>query len=257
MSAKSIGFIGGGRVVSILLSGWSWAKAMPQKITVFDPNGDVLSRLKTQYPQIQTTGDLAAAAGQELVFLAVHPPVIKDVLPLIKPHLNSTATLISLAPKFSTGKLSEMLGGFSLIARIIPNAPSVVGKGYNPVSFAAQAAESKSDLLQLLRPLGDCPEVPEAQLEAFAIVAAMGPTYFWPQLYELAALGESFGLSSQASMEAVEKMLWGSVATMKDSGLSPEQVQDLIPVKPLAEEMTALVAAYHGKLTGLMEKIRP
>lgn len=257
MSAKSIGFIGGGRVVSILLSGWSRAAVMPQKITVFDPNGDVLARLKQNHPQIQTSSDIAAAAGQDLVFLAVHPPVIKDVLPLVKPHLGTGATLVSLAPKFSTAKLSEMLGGFARIARIIPNAPSVVGKGYNPVSFSAQAAEGRADLLQLLKPLGDCPEVPEAQLEAFAIVAAMGPTYFWPQLYELKALGESFGLSPQAAMEAVDKMLWGSVATMKDSGLSAEQVQDLIPVKPLADDMPALVASYRGKLTGLMEKIRP
>lgn len=258
MADKSIGFIGGGRVTSILLSGWRRAEAMPGKVTVFDCNQEALTARQANTPGIETTSEMAAAASQDVVFLAVHPPVIKDVLPQLKPHLQADAVLVSLAPKFTIAKLSEMLGGFDRVVRMIPNAPSVVGKGLNPVAFApAIEADDRESILEMLQPLGDCPEVPEEQLEAYAIIAAMGPTYFWPQLYELKSLAESFGLSEQAAMEAIDKMLWGTVATMKDSGLSPEQVQDLIPVKPLADETAAMVAAYRQKLTGLMEKIRP
>lgn len=258
MADKSIGFIGGGRVTSILLSGWRRAEAMPGKVTVFDCNQEALTALQANTPGIETTSDMAAAASQDVVFLAVHPPVIKDVLPQLKPHLQAGTVLVSLAPKFTIAKLSEMLGGFDRIVRMIPNAPSVVGKGLNPLAFApAIEGDDREAVFQMLQPLGDCPEVPEEQLEAYAIIAAMGPTYFWPQLYELKSLAESFGLSEQAAMEALDKMLWGTVATMKDSGLSPEQVQDLIPVKPMAEETATLVAAYEKKLTGLMDKIRP
>jgi pyrroline-5-carboxylate reductase len=257
MTDKSIGFIGGGRVTSILLTGWARAGRLPGKVVVFDCDANVLDKLRTRHPQVQPAGDIAQAAGQELVFLAVHPPVIKDVLGQLKPHLSKDAMLVSLAPKFAIAKLSEMLGGFGRIARMIPNAPSVVGKGLNPLSFGpALGAGDREALRQLMAPLGECPEVPEAQLEAYAIVAAMGPTYFWPQLYELKSLATSFGLSEEAAMSAIDKMLWGSVATMKDSGLSAEQVQDLIPVKPLSDDMVALTAAYRQKLSGLMAKIR-
>lgn len=258
MADKSIGFIGGGRVTSILLSGWRRAETMPGKVTVFDCNQGALVDLQAKTPGVETTSDMTAAASQDVLFLAVHPPVIKDVLPQLKPHLRVDAVMVSLAPKLTIAKLSEMLDGFGRIVRMIPNAPSVVGKGLNPVAFApAIEAGAREEILQMLRPLGDCPEVPGEQLEAYAIIAAMGPTYFWPQLYELKSLAESFGLSEQAAMEAVDKMLWGTVATMKDSGLSPEQVQDLIPVKPMADETAVLVDAYRRKLTGLMEKIRP
>ncbi len=257
MADKSIGFIGGGRVTSILLSGWRRAEAMPGKVTVFDCNQEALVKLKAKTPGIETTSDMATAASQDVVFLAVHPPVIKDVLPQLKPHLQTGAVLVSLAPKFTIAKLSEMLGGNGRIVRMIPNAPSVVGKGLNPVTFASAIdAGDREAILQMLQPLGDCPEVPEEQLEAYAIIAAMGPTYFWPQLYELKSLAESFGLSEESAMEAVDKMLWGTVATMKESDLLAEQVQDLIPVKPMANETAALVGAYRQKLTGLMEKIR-
>lgn len=258
MADKSIGFIGGGRVTSILLSGWRRAEAMPGKVTVFDCNQEALAALQAKTPGIATTSDMATAASQDVVFLAVHPPVIKDGLPQLKPHLQADAFLVSLAPKFTITKLSEMLGGFGRIVRMIPNAPSVVGKGLNPLAFAPTIeAGDRTAIFQMFQSLGDCPEVPEEQLEAYAIIAAMGPTYFWPQLYELKSLAESFGLSEAAAVEAIDKMLWGTVVTMKDSGLSPEQVQDLIPVKPMSEETATLVAAYRQKLTGLMEKIRP
>jgi hypothetical protein len=44
---------------------------------------------------------------------------------------------------------------------------------------------------------------------------------------------------------------------MNRSGLNAEQVQDLIPVKPLAEAIPPLLEAYRTKLPALMAKIRP
>jgi pyrroline-5-carboxylate reductase len=44
---------------------------------------------------------------------------------------------------------------------------------------------------------------------------------------------------------------------MRDAGLSPDEVQDLIPVKPLADLQPAILDGYRAKLTALIEKIRP
>jgi hypothetical protein len=52
-------------------------------------------------------------------------------------------------------------------------------------------------------------------------------------------------------------MVGGAVATMTESGLGPDDVQDLIPVKPLADLQSALLDGYRTKLRGAMEKIRP
>jgi pyrroline-5-carboxylate reductase len=258
MSEKSIGFIGGGRIVSIFLGGWTRADRLPGKVVVYDCNQEVLANMKARYPQVETTGEIGEAAGQDMVFLAVHPPVIKDVLPQVKQHLKSAAVLVSLAPKFTIAKLSEMLGGFGRIARMIPNAPSVVGEGYNPLVFGqAITPAGRDEMKKILAPLGGCPEVPEQHLETYAIVSAMGLTFLWPQLYELKALAESSGISTTAALEGLEKMLVGAVATMRESGLSPEQVQDLIPVKPLADEVAVFVQAARPKLAGLLEKLRP
>lgn len=85
----------------------------------------------------------------------------------------------------------------------------------------------------------------------------MGPTYFWPQMFELQTLAEEFGLSREEAADGLRAMVVGALATMYDSGLSPEDVQDLIPVKPLSESEDMIRQTYRTKLTALMEKIRP
>ena len=102
------------------------------------------------------------AASQDVVFLAVHPPAMPDALSSIKDTLKPDALVVSLAPKFTIAKLSELLGGFARLARVIPNAPSVVNFGFNPVAFApALTPADKQAIRDLLAPLGECPEVAE------------------------------------------------------------------------------------------------
>ena len=127
-------------------------------------------------------------------------------------------------------RICGALGGFNRLARVIPNAPSIVGQGYNPVSFSEQlSVEERTRVLALFAPLGACPEVAESTLEAYAIVAAMGPTYLWYQLYQLIDLGVDFGLTREAAVEAVAAMVHGTSSTMTTSGLPPEGVMDLDP----------------------------
>ena len=94
--------------------------------------------------------------------------------------------------------LSARLGGFDRIVRMIPNAPSIINRGYNPMAFSAAFDEKeKKGLYDFFKVLGDCPEVEEEKLEAYAVLTAMGPTYFNFQLDELQKLGESFGLTQR------------------------------------------------------------
>lgn len=257
MATPSVGFIGAGRVARIILGGWKAAGKLPSPIRLYDPNADTFAPLKAAGLEVEKA-NIAEVAACDLVFLAVHPPAIKEAAEAIREHLKEDGVVLSLAPKFTLAKLSEWLGGFNRTVRMIPNAPSIVGRGFNPVAFSEMLSEQKKQTLrEMMEPLGDCPEVDESHLEAYAILSAMGPTYFWPQIYTLLALGEDFGLSQEAAAEALDKMLWGTMATIKESGLSQEQVQDLIPVKPMGDEVHSLCESYGQKLKGLMEKIRP
>ncbi|MCF7674591.1 MAG: NAD(P)-binding domain-containing protein [Akkermansiaceae bacterium] len=258
MTAKTIGFIGGGRVTGIILEGWRRQNALPANIMVSDCNAGTLAKLKERFPHLETVEDNPAAAAREIVFLAVHPPVMAEVAAEIKSSLKPGATVVSLAPKFTLAKLSEMLGGFQRLARVIPNAPSVVGCGFNPAAFAPGITPADKALLcALLEPLGEHPEVAESKLEGYALLTGMGPTYLWFQLQALREVAAGFGLDDAEIARGLEQMVGGAVATLLESGLAPAAVMDLIPVKPLAEMESQVTECYHTRLAALYQKIKP
>jgi pyrroline-5-carboxylate reductase len=258
MKSQTVGFIGGGRVARILLEGWTRAQQLPATVVVFDPNPDALGKLKSRVPGITIAADNTQAAAQEIVFIAVHPPVLAEAVASIRGALQPGALLVSLAPKFTIARIGALLDGFQRVSRVIPNAPSIIGQGYNPVAFGpALSAAEKAELLALLAPLGDSPEVAEPQLEAYALLSGMGPTYLWFQLQVLRELAGGFGLEEAAITPALKRMVCGSTRTLLESGLSAAEVMDLVPVKPLAEMEPQVSEMYRSKLPAVYQKIRP
>ena len=258
MPNRTLGFIGSGRITHIFLEGWSRAQKLPANITVSDPNAESLSKVKGRFSSVLTATDNAQAAAQDLVFLAVHPSAMAEVAAGIKSSLKPGALVVSLAPKFTVAKLTELLGEFARIARVIPNAPSVVNFGFNPVAFGpALSGADKAEITGLLAALGECPEVAEAKLDAYALLTARGPAFFWFQLYELRQIGESAGLTGEEAQAGLERMLGGALRTMAASGLSAEEVKNLIPVKPLADLESPITDVYRAGFAGSPPKTKP
>lgn len=254
----SIGFVGGGRVARILLHGWKTAGMLPESILVSDRNEEVLNRIAGEFPEIQTAkDDIALVAAQDVIFLAVHPPDAAAALGDLGRSLNRDAIMVSLAPKITIAWISDMLGGFARIARVIPNAPSMVHAGYNPVVFSPSLEpKDRAVLGTLLEPLGDFFEVAEVDLEAYAVITAMGPTYLWPQLYELETIAGSFGLSPDRAAQAVRKMAEGAVKTMAHADLNSDEIMDLIPVQPLGDDEATIREIHRTRLPALYRKLK-
>ena len=253
---SSVGFIGGGRVTRILAAGWRRADALPAQFLVHDPDPHAIEALRAEVPNIElVAADVVAAA--DYVFLALHPPVLPGALAEIKPLLRRDAILVSLAPKIPIAMLEHM-AGTRRVARMIPNAPSIVGQGFNPVTFGAGLDErGRTMLTGLFAAWGRAPEVAEQTLEAYAILTGMGPTYFWFQWQALREVATQLGLAAPDIDTALRAMVEGALSTLLDAGISPAAVMDLIPVKPLAQLESDVTAAYHTLLPALHSKIRP
>ncbi|RQW05774.1 pyrroline-5-carboxylate reductase [candidate division KSB1 bacterium] len=254
---NTLGFIGGGRITRIFLQAIKNKNYSVDAIVVSDPDDKTLQKLTKNFSDLNVkTGSNIKAASQDIVFLAVHPPVLKEVLPEITDAVSHAKAVVSLAPVFTAEKLSGMLNGYNKLVRMIPNAASYKNSGYNPVWFSKYIGETEKNLLQkLLSVLGDCPEVDEEKLEAYAIVTAMGPTYLWPQLNELHKLALEFGLSEEETVAGMKSMVANTIDLLYNSDLSYNQVVDLIPVKPLGENEGQIRDIYRTKLTSLYGKL--
>lgn len=258
MKTKTLGFIGGGRITGIFLQAFVNKKAIFDSISVFDTNPEVLQALKQKFPFIQILDSASEAARKDIVFLALHPPVIMETLEKIINGVSQQTIFISLAPKITIEKIASVLKPVQQIVRLIPNATSVINHGYNPVSFAPGVTEiQKWYILEMLNLLGQTFETAEEKLEGYALLSAMLPTYFWFQWNELETIGTQFGLSETECKETIYETLNAALNTMYHSGMKTNEVMNLIPVKPIGENEAQIKAIYQEKLTGLWEKIKP
>ena len=257
MALQSIGFIGGGRITKIVLQALANKQIELSSVLVCDTNPEVLKTLQQRFPKIQPTASCETAAKQEIVVIALHPPVIMETLEQIKDSIAENTQLISFAPKISIGKIASKLTTRN-IARMIPNATSYINEGYNPVSFSGDySSREKESLLEMLKTMGETFEVEETKLEAYAMVSAMLPTYFWFQWEEMQNLGLQMGLNVSESRETVQQTLLAAINLLFNSDLKYNEVTDLIPVKPIGEHEAQITEIYRNKLMGLFEKIKP
>jgi len=257
MKSKSIGFIGGGRITRIFLQGLSNKKALPENVKVFEPNAEILKALQTDFPMVDAADSAADAAGQDLIFLAVHPPMMMETLQAIKETVGESTVVVSLAPKITLEKMASVLPT-KKVARMIPNATSFINEGFNPVTFATGFNEKeKKQVLKLLKKLGKTFETEEAKLESYAIVSAMLPTYFWFQWQEIENIAIETGLSADEAKKTVYSTLKKAMKLYYKSGLTPAEVMDLIPVKPIGENEPEIKNILNNKLMGLFGKIKP
>lgn len=258
MKKDSLGFIGGGRITKIFLQAFANKKTAFKSVTVYDANSQTLVSLRKLFPGITLADSAEMAAGSDYIFIALHPPVIMETLDKISTQVRPDATVISLAPKISIEKIRFKLPKVTKVVRLIPNATSFINEGYNPVCFSAGFEEKEQQsILKMLKILGYTFEVPEPKLESYAIMSAMLPTYFWFQWKELSAIGQKIGLNEKECKDSISETVSASLDLMYRSGLKPEEVMDLIPVKPIGEHEPQITEIYNTKLLGLFEKIKP
>lgn len=221
MKTKSIGFIGGGRITRIFLHAFENAEINLDTCVVFDTSPDAITRLKTLFTEVQYPISINDASQCQIIILAVHPPVVPDVLKKIKDQITKDSIVLSLTPKITIAKIEALLPHCK-VARMIPNATSLINDGYNPISFASNwETKEKKQLLKLLKKLGKTFETEEAKLESYAIVSAMLPTYFWFQWLELENIAVKMGLDQYEAKAAVRETLRKATKLFSNRGCRP------------------------------------
>jgi len=255
---KTIEFIGGGRIMNIILHAFENVGIAFENLTVYDVKEEVLNAIKAKYPQLNVINNPEETAKSDLVVLAVHPPVVMEVLGKIKLNLRADSVLLSLSPKFTTENITAVLGGHANVARMNPSASTIVNRGVNPIAFASSFDPiKKNEMLELFKPLGSIPEVSDSKIEAYAVISAMGHTYFNFQLQKLKELALSFGMDEAEAKNTISNMLWGTTETLFNSWMSFEEVTDLVPVKPMGEVEEIITGYYEQYLNGIYNKIKP
>ncbi|OHD07177.1 MAG: hypothetical protein A2086_08905 [Spirochaetes bacterium GWD1_27_9] len=257
MINNKISFIGSGRITKIMLNALSKNNVSLKNIYVYDINKEELEKTKKAFSEINISTDIKTLFENDIIFISVHPPVIINILKEIKDFLKPESIIISLAPKINIDTISKELN-FSKIIRTIPNASSIIGMGYNPIVYAKCIKDDDKKMIdEIFSIFGKHFEVEENKLEAYAILTAMGPTYFWFQLNEIESIVKNFGLNKEEIQEGIKNMLNGMITTLYDSNLKYEEVIDLIHSKPLLNDEQTIRNIFKTNLENIYSKIKP
>jgi len=73
----------------------------------------------------------------------------------------------------------------------------------------------------------------------------------------LIEIGSQIGLTAEESQNTVRDTLLAAIRSYFYSELNPDEVIDLIPVKPIGEHEGEIKAIFNQKLLSLFEKIKP
>ena len=181
------------------------------------------------------SSNAGAVRGASQVWVCVPPPDVVPVLAEVASALDADALVVSVAAGVSLEAMAAALPDGIGHCRVMPNTPSLVGRGFNGVCYGAISEEQRAEVERLLTALGDFVELPEDQFNAFCALCAVGPTYICPVMDALAQAAASQGLDAQLAQRAAAAVVAGSGLLAAETDRSPDDLKDMISLQTLDE----------------------
>jgi pyrroline-5-carboxylate reductase len=244
----------GGALIDRLLAG---AGMRADDVVACEPNQERRDEIARRYG-IRTTADPAVAAAAEVIVLAAPPREIRKILQSIRGRLEHKPLVVSFAAAVPLAVVESELPLGTPAIRVNPNSPSVVGAGYNPVSFGSSvtgAARNRAETF--LRALGASPVVSDANMNLYTALSAVGPTYFLPIFDAMIAAGIAGGLPRDAAVAAAVETARGCAEMVAKRPESPDQLKLFTGLRPLQDcAVRDLVSKAITEATSRMEALQ-
>ena len=162
-----VGFIGGGNMASAMIGGMIQKGVVSaDDILVSVRTEKSVERLTNQFGVQATMENKAVVAGSDLVFLAVKPNQIKNIINLVKNFISPEKIIVSILPGKSLQWLGTEIGKPTKLIRTMPNTQALVGEGMTGVCANDLVTEEELQLvLTLLKSFGRAEVVPEYLME--------------------------------------------------------------------------------------------
>jgi pyrroline-5-carboxylate reductase len=188
----------------------------------------------------------------------------KAVLPLIHqliPHLKSGDILVSFAAAVPLPAIEAYLPEGVSAVRVMPNMPSLIGKGINPVCFSNDAPDdARTVILDLLRQLGDGIQVKDDQMNWCVGLSGAAMRSVLPAIEGLVRAGVEAGLAEKDARRVAAQVFLGTASMVKETSLSFAEIKALTPMETLDEALVEdlyyqSVVRAKEKMDRLQEKI--
>ena len=165
---------------------------------------------------------LDVARRADVIILAVKPYQMDAMLEEIRPALDESKVVLSLAAAFSQEKLRRGVDGRCAVARCMPNLPVIVGKGVFALCLddPALGEERARALFDMFHLMGMAVIIPEAQFPAFSSLVGCGPAFALLFMEGLLNAGITMGFKAPVARELIAAMMERTARLALESGES-------------------------------------
>jgi len=222
--------IGGGQMALALTEGFCRAGLLqPSEIIVYDPHPAARERLAGRVPGICfASGGAEAVQAAKLVFLAVKPQQAQVACAEIADALAAESVVVSIVVGLSTVTLAGFLGTPKIV-RVMPNTPSLVGRGVSVVCRTHQISSSEAlRVMTLLGAVGHVHETNESLMDAVTGLSGSGPGFLAMVVEALVEGGVQAGLPAPLALSLAIQTLAGTAALLEQTGEQPAQVRERV-----------------------------
>lgn len=175
-------------------------------------------------------GEMGATISQsDVLILGIKPQGLAELLPEIAKDLPTHTLVISLLAGKTIAGIASALGAERPIARVMPNTPTLIGKGMAGYSLSKSVTATQKEFLTLLlTATGKAIEIPEDLQNALTGTSGSGPAYFFRFVEAMIEGAQKMGLSQEDANTLTIQTIIGAAALLETSGQSPTKLRESV-----------------------------
>ncbi len=209
-------------MASAIISGIK-ASSLGFELTGSEVNEDFANSAKSRLNIPVLTDNKKLVQQNDVIFMAVKPNCVVDILSEIKDYLTPDKLLVSIAAGVCTEKIENIVGNVRVI-RVMPNTPALVLEGMSGVCKGKFATDDDAKFVQnILSEIGKCIVVEESQMDIVTAISGSGPAFFYKVIEDMARAGEKLGLDYEKSLTLATQTALGSAKMVFNRGETPVQ----------------------------------
>ncbi|BES69666.1 pyrroline-5-carboxylate reductase [Marinobacter nanhaiticus D15-8W] len=255
-TSQTIAFIGAGNMASAIIGGMLENGYNADNIWVSAPDDDHLQKIRNRFGVSVTTDNRHCAQQADIIVLAVKPQVMRAVCQDIAPVVQNTRPLmVSIAAGLESATLDQWLGGGLPVVRVMPNTPSLVGKGAAGLYATDEVGSEQRDAVTaIFESIGVAVWVDnEDLLHSVTALSGSGPAYFFLILEALEEAAISNGLDAMTARQLAIQTMAGAAEMAARGPDEPAQLKRNV-MSPGGTTEQAIKTFEEGGLRELVQK---
>jgi len=225
-----IGFIGAGNMGSALIKGIASKGFMKSdNIYISDASFEKASELAASIGGNALADNSELTKKCDIVFLAVKPNYVQEVLDEVKSSFDADKVLVSIAVGIPLSFYKSILGDNAKIIRAMPNTPALVGEGMTLISYENSITKEEALYVKSLLECTGLVEVLEERLmsEVTALTSS-SPAYVFIFIEAMADSAVQSGIPRALAYKLAAQAVLGSAKMVIETGKHPGELKDQV-----------------------------